>query len=243
MEENDLHSILEGVGLTKTEVSVYLALVKSGQATAYKISKEAHLYRANTYMAIESLITKGFVLKNEINGRHILKALSPEEFIKAIDRQKERLQAAIPLIPRGFSEEVENVSVFTGVNSFLSLLYSLLDKKQHIYVFDVPSYVPEILGMHINQFHKERIKRKTDMYHIYDYNSERIAYLNKLKHTYAKQGMQNRISTTSTLVCGDTTLIINWKKGLKVVKIVDRDISNAYKKQFDLLWSFKEKKH
>jgi sugar-specific transcriptional regulator TrmB len=243
MDIEELHKILEQVGLTKTEVLVYLALVKSGQSTAYKIANEAHLYRANTYMAIENLIAKGFVLKNEVNRRQILKAVSPEEFIKTLDRQKEKLQAAIPLIPRGFSEDVENVSVFTGINAFFSLLYSLLEKKQDIYVFDIPSYVPELLSSHINQFHKERIKRKIKMYHIYDYDSPRIAYLNSLKHTYAKKGMPGRISTTSTLVCGDITQIINWKKGLKVVKIIDKDISEAYKKQFDLLWNYKPNKN
>jgi predicted transcriptional regulator len=243
MEQEELYRILEQVGLTRTEVLVYLALVKSGQSTAYKLSKEAHLYRANTYMAIDSLISKGFALKNEINGRQILRAVSPEEFIKTIERRKEKLQVAIPLIPRGFSEEVDNVSVLTGINSFFSILYSLLDQKQPIYVFDIPDYVPELLQPHINQFHKERIKRKIDMYHIYDYKSSRVAYLNSLKHTYAKQGMHGRISTTSTLLCGDNTHIINWRKGLKVVKIIDQDISQAYKKQFDLLWTYKEKKH
>ena len=80
------------------------------------------------------------------------------------------------------------------------------------------------------------------MYHIYDYNAkERISFLKKIKYTYAKTGMKNRLSVTSTLICGNTTLLINWKKGMKIVKIVDQDIADTYKKQFDILWNYKNK--
>ena len=78
------------------------------------------------------------------------------------------------------------------------------------------------------------------MYHIYDYEAkDRIKLLRKMKYTYAKQGLKNRLSITSTLVCKDTTLIINWKKGLKTVKIIDKDIAEAFNNQFDILWNYK----
>jgi len=57
-----------------------------------------------------------------------------------------------------------------------------------------------------------------------------------MKYTYAKQGGEHRHSLVSTLVCGDVTLIINWNKNLKVVKIFDKDVSQAYETQFKFLW-------
>ncbi|MDO8622718.1 MAG: helix-turn-helix domain-containing protein [archaeon] len=236
----DIEKTLEEAGLTKTETKVYLTLIKKGPSTAYRISLESGLYKANTYMAIEGLVKKNFVKKEEINNKHIFKAVDPEEFVNNLERKKEKIQAIIPFIQRNFHEELEEVSVFTGVEAFFNILYSLLNKKSSIKVFDIPSYVPEIVTFQINQFHKERIKKKVAMYHIYDYDAkDRIKFLRKIKYTYAKQGQKNRLSVTSTLVCGDTTLIINWKKGLKTVKIIDKDIAETFNNQFDILWNYK----
>lgn len=232
--------LFEELGLTRTEATIYLALLKKGSSTAYRISKEAQLYKANTYQAIEALIKKNLVVKEVVNNKQLLHAVQPEEFVNNLDRQKEKIQFLLPHIERAFQDESEGVSVFQGINAFMNLLYDLLKQKEHIYVFDIPNYVPQLVRIHIAKFHKERIKHKVKMYHIYDYNAEdRIKYLNKIKLTYAKQGKQNRFSLVSTLTCGNTTLIINWKKGLKVVKIIDKDIAETYKNQFDVLWKQK----
>ena len=233
--------VLESLGLTKTEAVVYLMLVKKGSSTAYRVSKEAQIYKANTYMAIDSLIRKNLAIKTEINGKQIIKAVPPEEFINNTERQKERLQSILPLIQRNFEQDYEEVSVFTGLESFFNVFYKLLDQKQSIYVFDIPDYVPELVKTYIDKFHKVRIKKKVKMYHIYDYNAkERIHYLNNMKYTYAKQGQKDRLSVASTFVCGNVTLIINWKKGIKFVKIVDKDIADTYRHQFDILWNYKK---
>lgn len=237
MYSEKVEKILEETGLTKTETKIYLTLVKKGPLTAYRISKEAELYRANTYMAIEGLEKKNLVKKEAINNKNIYIAVPPEEFLNNLERQKEKIQEIIPFIERSFHEELEEVTVFTGEDAFFNILYSLLNKKAPIKVFDIPSFVPEIIQFKISHFHRERIKKRIAMYHIYDYDAkDRIRLLKKMKYTHAKQGSENRQSVTSTLICGDTTLIINWKKGIKIVKIVDKDISEAYDHQFDLLW-------
>ncbi len=236
----EIHVVLEEFGLTKTEAIIYLTLLRQGSSTAYRISKEAHLYKANTYQAIESLIQKALVIKSVINDKQKLTVVPPEEFISLLEKKKERMQSVLPLMERNFQEESEEISVFQGVNVFMNLMYDFLKKNESIYVFDIPSYVPQIVQAHITEFHKERIKKKVKMYYIYDYDAkERIKFLHTLKYTYAKQGAYHRNSTVSTMVCGNTTLIINWQKHVKTVRIIDKDISEAYRNQFMMLWEQK----
>ncbi len=239
MNETILHA-LEESGLTKTESVVYLELLRRGSSTAYRISKEAKLYKANTYDAIDSLVKKQFVVKQVINQKTSFSALPPEQILKSIELKKEKLQIIIPQIERSFTDSCEGVSVFEGITAFMNLLYLFLPKSSPIYAFDIPKTVPEIIRFHINQFHKERIKKRVPMYHIYDYDAkERINYLKKIPFTYAKQGEKNRNSVVSTLVCGNTTLIVNWGKNIKTVKIVDLDVAQAYESQFKSLWGEK----
>ena len=240
MDDKEIVQALEEYGLTNTEAKIYIELVKLGEGTAYKLSKQAGIYKANTYMAIDSLVKDNLVSKRSESGRTVFKAVQPEELLLNLERKKERLSLVLPYIKRSLQEEIEDVSVFSGVDSFFNFFYSLLEKKESIKVFDIPKYVPDIVINHIGKFHKERIKRNIKMYHIYDYDAkERIEMLKKMKYTYAKRGIKDRLSLTTTLVCGDTTALINWKKGVRVVKILDKDIADEFSAQFDILWNFK----
>lgn len=239
-QKNDAENMLVEYGLTRTEAIVYLALLKRGKTTAYRISKDAKLYKANTYQAIDSLIKKGLATNILVNEKNLLNAVPPEKFVNLLELQKEKMQSVIPKIERSFAEDSEGIFVFTGIKSFMNILYSFLPKGDSILAFDIPEYVPDLVRTYINQFHKERIKKKIKMYHIYDYDAkERIKYLLKLKYTYAKSGKVNRHSIVSTIICGDTALIINWLKDVKTVQIIDKDVADAYKKQFWLLWDEK----
>jgi sugar-specific transcriptional regulator TrmB len=230
-------SILQELGLSKNETLVYLTLVKRGQSTAYRISKDAKLYKANTYQAVDTLIRKNLITKLVVNNRQLIKAVPPEEFLGMIDRQKEKMQALLPMISRNFDDESEIISVFSGVDMFMNMLYHLLDLNKPIYVFDIPSYAPEMLKYYLPKFHAERIRRKVKMYHLYDYDAkDRINTIGKMHYTYARQGKAKRFSLVSTLTCGDITLIINWKKNIKVIQVKDNDVAETYKHQFDILW-------
>lgn len=50
---------LTGFGFTPTESLVYEVLLKGGPGTGYAIARAAGLARANTYSALEGLVTKG----------------------------------------------------------------------------------------------------------------------------------------------------------------------------------------
>jgi sugar-specific transcriptional regulator TrmB len=233
----DILAVLLEQGLSKTEAIIYLTLLKKGPSTAYKISKEAGLYKANTYQAIEGLIKKNLATHYMHEGKNLIKSFPPEDILKMLDRQKENFQSILPMMERTLDEESDGISVLVGVKSFMNELYTLLSLKKSIYAFDIPSIVPEKVSNFIDNFHRERIKNKVSMYHVYDYDAaDRIKYLNKLKYTYAKKGLVNRSSTVSTLVCGDVTLIINWTKEIKTIVIKDKDVADAYKTQFDMLW-------
>ncbi|MGV8150473.1 MAG: TrmB family transcriptional regulator [Candidatus Woesearchaeota archaeon] len=233
----DILLILENYGLSKTEAIIYLTLLRKGELTAYRISKEAKLYKANTYQAVETLIKKGIASEYVSEGKSLIKVLPPEELVNNLERQKEQLQNIIPLMDRGFDSE-EGITILKGVKSFMNALYGMLAFDKDILVFDIPRYVPEIVGPYIMHFHKERLKKKVNMYHIYDYDAgDRIKFLSKMKYTYAKKGIVDRASTISTLVCGDVTLIVNWTKEVKTIMIKDKDVAEAYKGQFDMLWN------
>jgi len=156
-------SALAEFGLTKTESLVYLALLKHNSLTAYRVSKESMLYKANTYDSLDTLLQKQIVTKSIINGKAFFTAIPPEKLITQLELQKERLQNILPAMERSFEEESEGVQVFQGVSSFMNIMYELLKFEKSIYVFDIPKSVSEIIQFHIGKFHIERLKKRIKM--------------------------------------------------------------------------------
>ena len=50
---------LMGLGLTKHESSIYLALLEQGAQTGYEVAKSTGISRSNTYITLASLVEKG----------------------------------------------------------------------------------------------------------------------------------------------------------------------------------------
>jgi len=77
--------ILEGIGLTKGEVKVYLTLLKTGETTTGKIIDNSGLSSGKIYEILEKLIKKGLVA-------YIIK-----EKTKKLKKRKSKLQIFCPI--------------------------------------------------------------------------------------------------------------------------------------------------
>lgn len=67
--------ILEDVGLTKTEIKIYLTLPRLGQSTTTPIVREAHIHASKVYEYLDKLIQKGLVTYTiQANKKHFTAA-------------------------------------------------------------------------------------------------------------------------------------------------------------------------
>ena len=53
--------ILEEIGLTKTEIKIYITLLAQGQCTTTVIVREAGIHASKVYEYLDKLIAKGLV--------------------------------------------------------------------------------------------------------------------------------------------------------------------------------------
>ena len=75
------------------------------------------------------------------------------------------------------------------------------------------------------------------MKHIYNSTAyERIAVLKKMPYTKIRILPALYDSEVATNVCGDEVMFVLFKPPLKVMLIKDKDMAQAYKKYFEILW-------
>lgn len=87
----DILQVLQQLGLSEKEVSVYLALIKTGLANAATIAREAGLARQTTYSLLDGLTVKQFVQQSDKKGVRQFYA-DPNQLVKLINQRKEELE-------------------------------------------------------------------------------------------------------------------------------------------------------
>jgi sugar-specific transcriptional regulator TrmB len=120
----DISRSLEGVGLTKNEVKVYLALLELGQVTSSKIIKKVGVNSSKVYESLERLLRKGFVSYSIIKNKKNWKAESLEnikDFLKDKKTEfEEREREVLRILPsleakRDTLKESSRYLVFEGI--------------------------------------------------------------------------------------------------------------------------------
>ena len=82
--------LLEEIGLTKTEIKIYLALIKIGQTTTTKIVKESQIHASKVYEFLERLVQKGlvsYVIKSNKKYFTVTEPINLKELLKEKERK------------------------------------------------------------------------------------------------------------------------------------------------------------
>ncbi|MDO8556676.1 MAG: helix-turn-helix domain-containing protein [Nanoarchaeota archaeon] len=143
--------LLESLGLTKNEISVYLALLRLGETTAGLIVDESHVTRSKIYDLLERLQQKGlvsFIYKKSVRYYH---AAPPQTIIHYLERkeqvlheQKQAVQKILPelLLEQTMNHHKKTAEIYLGMkgmeNAFQTVI-QLFNKNIPYYSFGAGS--------------------------------------------------------------------------------------------------------
>lgn len=243
MAMNNIKEFLLSIGLGKNETEVYAALVEMGASSVLAISKKTGLHRSNIYDSLRSLLHKSLVFEIDEQTK-LFSARPPSSLINYIKQKEIELNVIIKEYEkRSVSKSNEGkVKLSKGVFAVREALHSLLEKNKPIIVFGIPDKAPEIIGPILKDFHRERIKKKILMRHIYNSNAlVRAKHINRLAHTEARVSSSRNDALATTNICDDKVIFFLWQDEMSVIEIEDKDISQAYQKYFEILWKNSKK--
>jgi sugar-specific transcriptional regulator TrmB len=234
--EEKIKEFLKSIGLGKNEAEIYLALLRKEASSVLEISKITKIHRSNIYDSLNNLINHGLVYEINTNKRKLFYARPLKSLLDYVKHKEIELKEIIN------SFEVVNpidrkVGISKGKFALKQALMSLLESGEPIVVYGIPNSAIETIGPILKEFHKERIKRKILMRHIYNQNAqERIKQLNKMKYTEARHLSEKYDSFVSTNIVKDKVILIIWDKEISVIEITDKNIAQAYKNYSEILW-------
>ena len=92
----NIHSTLESIGLTDTEIRLYLYLLENGLSTPPQIAKGTRMLRPNCYDVLRRLRQKGLIEEHRKGKRYVYAASDLTALLQSWERKKDMLEQILP---------------------------------------------------------------------------------------------------------------------------------------------------
>ncbi|MBR9677166.1 TrmB family transcriptional regulator [Candidatus Woesearchaeota archaeon] len=232
-----MRAVLEKLGLTKNEATIYLALIELGPSVAGVISRKSGIHRRSVYDAIDRLIEKGLIGYIVQNNRKYFEAVNPQRLIELLKEKETDINNILPSLLQKykFVKEKKETLFFRGKRGVKSIFDDQLIIGKEILIFGASSSATEILKYYFGHFDRERKKKNIPVKIIFDEGAREK--IHKIPLANIKFVPEEYSTPTATNVYGNTVSIIIWSQNPYAILIRDKEVADSYRKYFNLMWS------
>ncbi len=221
--------MLEQVGLTRSEASIYLALLELGACNATMLARKTGLHRRTVYDSTERLIEKGLIGYILKNNRRQFQAANPEMLLEIAKEKQEKIKEMIPILLQKFSyvKEKEETAFFKGKAGLKTVLEEELKAKELLIMGSLSAY--QVLQFYFSFFDRKRKEKKI---------KTRVLLAGKKRIPYAQTRFldEKYASDAAINIYEDKVAIILWQEKPLAIVIKNKIIAEGFKKYFELLW-------
>lgn len=242
-------NLLTDIGLTKSEIAVYFALLELGSSTTGPIIKKAGIASGKAYLVLDKLVAKGLVTYTIISNKRYYQAKDPErllDYLKEketeLKQKEEQLQKAIPSLKAKYEEQKykPTAEIYEGVKgfkTFYDLVLKELKKGDFIDILGVPREANEKFQAYLIDWNKRRIKLGIKMRILYNHDCREFGKLReKMKLTEVRY-MKQELETPAWIdIFKEYVVTINVHGEPICFLIKNKESAESYKKYFELLW-------
>lgn len=232
-------TILENLGLTKAEITVYLTLLDIGTTKVGEIIKKSNLQSSVVHNATNKLIDKGlitYILDGKIKN---YSPANPKILLDFVEEKKKKIEEILPeLMKKQERNEVETAEIFEGVKGIKALFSTIIERRKsetELLYFGAKSELRE--GLKID-----------NLYRTINLNLNYHGIKSKGLHEIESKGKINNSDlidvryTTQILppdlnIFEDMIAIISWSEKPIGTLIISRQIAEKYKQMWKSIWN------
>jgi sugar-specific transcriptional regulator TrmB len=244
--------LLEEIGLTKGEITVYLTLLKLGETTTGKIIEKAEISSGKIYEILDKLIKKGLVSYIIKEKTKYFSAASPNRILdylhekeKTLKNKEQEILKELPslLAIRKEKKKAYETKLFMGFRGVQTVIFEALSEltpKDEILAMGIFSKKPEQFNLLWPKWHRLRAKRKIKCKMIFsEKGTEYYNLLNKMK--YAEIRTITGLTPAAVDVMGDRVLIFTHGVEPSCLSIKHPEIVQSFTTFFNSLWKVAKK--
>lgn len=236
-----VHEVLQKVGLNINESKIYLTLLELGPSLAGKLSEKSGINRRTVYDILNSLMNSGLVSFIIRENRKWFKATDPKVFLELLKENQQAFADILPLLQQKNekSKEKHEATIFRGKKGVITILENLLEHTE-IWTLGSHGASKRILGPYFELHHKKRKQKKILSKFLL---SERLRGSEWIKALSAeiKYFGKDYDSTITTAITDKKIAVIVWVDEPVGIVIESKDVCNAFKNYFKILWAVANK--
>ena len=238
---------LNDIGLTDSEIYVYLTLLKNDILPPGKIAEKTGIHRSYVYDNLNRLIDKGVVSHVIKSGKKHYRAANPERLISILKEKETNLRDILPELKKLYNQHKVDykIEIFEGKEGIKSVYETALNDLKESKAKKLLSmggvgktweileyYMPNLVKRGNKIVEENNIEVKT----IWDHGVDRN--FNVLELGNSKILPKNFSMKNMTAIWGDKVVINSLEGRPFLVLIENKDISESYKTIFNIIWNF-----
>jgi len=244
--------LLEEIGLTKGEITVYLTLLKLGETTTGKIIDEAQISSGKIYEILDKLIKKGLVSYIIKEKTKYFQASSPNRILdylhekeKQIKQKEQEIEKEIPLLlnmQKSLKKEHEThlYKGFKGIQTAIFEALEDLTSKDEVLAMGIISSKSETYNILWQNWHKQRIQKGIICKAIFsDKGTDYYKNFKRMKKTEVR--VLEGLTPSAIDIIGNRVLIFTYGEEPSCLSINNKEIAQSFKTFFNTMWNLAKK--
>jgi HTH-type transcriptional regulator, sugar sensing transcriptional regulator len=225
---------LKQAGLTDNESKVYLGLIDLGPCLAGEIARKTGLHRRTVYDTTEMLIQKGLVGYILKNNRRLFQASDPRRLLEIIKEKQDLLSPIVSGLSEKYfkTKEKEETNFYKGKEGLKTVFEDQLEARE-ILILGASPKAYEVLQFYFKWYDKKRKQKKIKARIIAQTKEIKKSRIPLSEVRYLPEKYSNPVSVN---IYGSKTAIILWAKDPISIVIKNKEISEAYRTYFELMW-------
>lgn len=241
--------ILEEIGLTNSEIQVYLALLELGSSSTGKIVDKSKVASSKIYEILDKLMQKGlasFIIKN---GVKYFEAAPPERIMDYMKEKEEKFKdqktALGKMLPQlelrqKMSRHKTEATIFKGLKgcetAFKHMINSM--QKDDEWIGFIVSSENENYFNLLTKLHRHRAENGLSSRIIFNEKSrEQGKKRESIPKTTIKYMPDDLELPAVVNVAGDIALLSVIGEEITVFMIENKEVANSFRSQFERLWN------
>jgi HTH-type transcriptional regulator, sugar sensing transcriptional regulator len=234
---------LEDIGLTASEIKVYLALLEIGQASAGAILERAKVQNSVFHLAVNALIEKGLVSYVKKNKFRLYSAADPKTLLLYVKDKEKEIENMLPILEerQKRKDEKQEVELFEGIQGIITLMNLIIEnsRKGDEFLFfsaDEETYTEQD---EIQRFYQRYdVKRRDKGLTVKGIAPKRMKQF-FVHRTLPKMKYTNAPIPPNTAICNNYMALITWGKNPSGLLIKSNSIADKQRNFFNALWNSK----
>jgi len=246
----EIINILQGIGLSKEEIEIYLAGLELGEDSVQNIAKKAGIKRSTAYLIIDELIKKSLFYQTFKGKKRYFGAQDPKNIENDFKRKTFELSKIIPELSSLYNTSgiKPRVRFYEGLSGLITVYNDTVESNQEngeILEFASIKKIFDIFPReYATEYYTKRI-RKNIKAKIIAVDSEESREWQKNSEEEMREIIlvnEGQFDFFGDIqIYGDKVALISYKENFMTVVVESKEISKMFKSIFNLNWNLLKK--